>query len=391
MDILYAFAAASALCFAFMFISQRQSNVRANRLAALALFAIFLSLLASVLDEKLANAGIKWLRYSLLLECGMFFLGPLFYFYTKTLTSPFVRLGKKDLWHLALPTCGVAFFTASSFLLPVSEQDYSVVAAKGWNIGFVAAELLLYIILAVYTVLEWLLLYRHKKAMLQLTSDADRRQLNWLRHFLTGISGMYLVWMMEVFFFSEGWFPWLAPVCYLVGLFYLTYFGLRQQEVYAGLQNIDSRLIDNVTHETTDAQKNPARILDPKLEHVKSALLDLLETQKPFLDNGLTLTKLASQMNMPPYQLSELINIGFGENFFQFINRYRVMEAREILTAKEYAHLTVEAAGYEAGFNSKTTFNTTFKKMTGMSPSEFRWHRRASEQESVSVKFFNTR
>ncbi|WP_435522931.1 helix-turn-helix domain-containing protein [Chryseobacterium indoltheticum] len=90
------------------------------------------------------------------------------------------------------------------------------------------------------------------------------------------------------------------------------------------------------------------------------------------MDSELNLVKLADKLSLSTHQLSYIINNGFNENFFQFINKYKVEKAQELLTNQEYSHYTIIAIGYEAGFNSKTAFNTTFKKITSYTPTEYR-------------------
>src|SRR5690606_28387216 len=100
--------------------------------------------------------------------------------------------------------------------------------------------------------------------------------------------------------------------------------------------------------------------------------LRLMELEKPYLNSELNLVKLAEQMNLSTHQLSFLINNAFGENFFNFINRYRVRKAKELLKDPDYDHFNVLVIAYESGFNSKTSFNNTFKKMTAYTPTEYR-------------------
>jgi AraC-like DNA-binding protein len=97
-----------------------------------------------------------------------------------------------------------------------------------------------------------------------------------------------------------------------------------------------------------------------------------MTTDKCFLDPDLDLPSLAARMNLTPHELSYLLNKGIGSNFFEFVNSYRVEEAKKLLLSGEHNHYSILGIAYEAGFNSKTTFNTTFKKATGLTPSQFK-------------------
>lgn len=101
-------------------------------------------------------------------------------------------------------------------------------------------------------------------------------------------------------------------------------------------------------------------------------LSQLLETDKPFLKGDLTATELADYMNISRHQLSELLNEGLGKSFYDFINTYRIEEFKKRLEMPEYSHLTLLGLALDSGFNSKTSFNTIFKKFTGETPSQYK-------------------
>ena len=108
-----------------------------------------------------------------------------------------------------------------------------------------------------------------------------------------------------------------------------------------------------------------------KLDKLEQKLQLLMQDSKPYLDNELSRQQLANKMQLHPKDLSRLINERFGLNFFDFINSYRVAEFQRISNQSEYQHLNLLGIAFEAGFNSKTTFNNAFKKFTGMTPNQF--------------------
>ena len=126
---------------------------------------------------------------------------------------------------------------------------------------------------------------------------------------------------------------------------------------------------DRGTVEDTTKQKV---IPDSDLELQKAKLLKLMSNEEPFLDAELSLIRLAELMSLTPHQLSYVINAGFHENFFLFVNRYRVERVKELLLDKKKNHLSIMGIAFESGFNSKTSFNTTFKKISSQTPTEFR-------------------
>ncbi|OJJ15265.1 adenylate cyclase [marine bacterium AO1-C] len=103
-----------------------------------------------------------------------------------------------------------------------------------------------------------------------------------------------------------------------------------------------------------------------------------LQSEKPYLDSQLSLKLLAQALELHPNQLSWLINEKMGGNFNQFINDYRIEQFKQLAQNPANAHLSILGLAYESGFNSKTVFNTYFKKAIGMTPKQ--WIQQESEK-----------
>ncbi|MBR8537530.1 AraC family transcriptional regulator, partial [Carboxylicivirga sediminis] len=97
-----------------------------------------------------------------------------------------------------------------------------------------------------------------------------------------------------------------------------------------------------------------------------------MELARPYLNPDLSVQELAEQVKLTARIISEVVNNVIGQNFNDYINNYRIEEYKRLCADASKAHYTVLALGYEAGFKSKTTFNTAFKKFTGKTPSEYR-------------------
>ena len=104
---------------------------------------------------------------------------------------------------------------------------------------------------------------------------------------------------------------------------------------------------------------------------LKEKLLQYMDSNKPYLKSDLKISELADSLTVPYYQLSQLINDEFLVNFYDFINKYRVEEAKKLLI-EDRNNYKILAIAYEVGFNSKATFNRVFKKFTDLTPSEFK-------------------
>ena len=111
------------------------------------------------------------------------------------------------------------------------------------------------------------------------------------------------------------------------------------------------------------------------IEHAKeyeTQLQNYMKIEKPFLDPELTIKDVADHLHISRHHITQVINEKLGKNFFTWINEYRVEEVKERLLNPDYSHLTIVAIAYDCGFNSKSAFNSIFKKETGRTPSEFR-------------------
>jgi len=123
---------------------------------------------------------------------------------------------------------------------------------------------------------------------------------------------------------------------------------------------------------TEGAAKQNTDLLDAKKSAEYSRqLLTYLSEHEPYLSSDLSLRSLASQLDIHPNQLSWLLNNNMGKNYNEFINSYRIEAFKDRAKDPNNAHLTIEGLAYESGFNSKTVFNTYFKKETGLTPKQF--------------------
>jgi TolB-like protein/AraC-like DNA-binding protein/Tfp pilus assembly protein PilF len=127
-----------------------------------------------------------------------------------------------------------------------------------------------------------------------------------------------------------------------------------------------------LTKETERKEKKGKELLSKKqIKTYSTKLLNYINEESPYLDSELTLKNLAFHMNIHPNQLSWLINNEYQKNFSEFINHYRVEAFKRISKDPKNSHITLIGIAFESGFNSKTVFNTFFKKETGMTPLQY--------------------
>nr|GFB07590.1 hypothetical protein F511_25198 [Tanacetum cinerariifolium] len=176
-------------------------------------------------------------------------------------------------------------------------------------------------------------------------------------------------------FLHIGWALALTPISFLAAVYYLAYCALRQREVFAfpapARAELQELLQEAPASATPVEPVRQPRLSASQVQYWQTQLQGLLTTEKVYLEADLNLPGLAQKAGLTTHELSFVLNEGFGVNFFQFINGYRVEEAKRLLTSAQHQHLSMVGIAFEAGFSSKTTFNTTFKKVTGLTPSQF--------------------
>jgi AraC-like DNA-binding protein len=111
---------------------------------------------------------------------------------------------------------------------------------------------------------------------------------------------------------------------------------------------------------------------EKKVKDILNRVLDYMKKEKPYLNSELTLNELAKRLGLSPRLLSIIINQKLNQNFFDFINRYRVEEAKKLLVNPDYQKYTILSIAFDAGFNSKSSFNLAFKRYENATPSQFR-------------------
>ena len=123
------------------------------------------------------------------------------------------------------------------------------------------------------------------------------------------------------------------------------------------------------TETTTYAE---SKLSDEEKHRIAQKLMLYFDTKQPYLDRELTISSLAAQLGTQRYKLTEVLNSELHKNFYRFVNEYRIEKAKAMLTDRSNDKLSIEAIGYDCGFNSKTTFFTVFKSFTGLTPMQYK-------------------
>ncbi len=235
-----------------------------------------------------------------------------------------------------------------------------------------------------YSIFVLILLRRHRKQVAEyFSSNTQRVTLNWLHWitvgFIIAYSTPFLIKITVVFLD-------LSPVLHGIKLhgqaftffiFVLGFFGLKQSPVYQGTDTTENKELSNSPPVLIkNNKKNPkyerSGLKEDNIPAYLERLEDYMQQSKPYLDANLNIEVLARSIKIPKHYITLILNKKLEKNFHQFINHYRIRDAINQLQKNEKSQTTILEIAYASGFNSKSTFNTLFKKQTQMTPSEFR-------------------
>lgn len=304
-------------------------------------------------------------------------LGPLVYFYFKSVTNVEFRLKRKDIWHFVpfFITLGISAFIFLKDVVYdhwIMEQAFSYhFGTKGElaenGTGFLSELLsyLVYISIFAYFIATIRLYRKYEKYILAQFSFTEEIDLSWLRNFLYAVVIGQLIWLIfqiidlaspEGLSYIQGWYAYFA---WGVIIYYLGFkgYGLTGEKIRA-------------LHFEEKAAILPQKPIALPVVSAENILSNLRDTQS-YLDPTLSLKELADSLQMPPLQLSQTINSQLGKNFNELVNGFRVEAVKEKLLDTSQAHLSILGIAFECGFNSKATFNRTFKQLTGFTPSQY--------------------
>lgn len=369
--VVLALSAGSVFLLSFICLSNPgKANFFANRWLSVFLFCFGLTLLADIAHTLTFDT--QYLRLTVLSEITRFGMAPALYLSVSYFTAADRKFRRADLLHF-IPCL---LFTLNCFPVLVPGLSGPLLlnrVAASFPVMVPYIRIFMFLVIKLQVIIYWIGAYtrlaRHRKNVRLIYSSPAPVELQWLKYFLLGLLFMVLLWFNEAFF-HIAWIESFSPLGYLAAIYFISHFALQQREIYPfpapAVEDIGA-----IIHERNHKARHE-RVAADKIEALKVRLVLIMETEKHFLDPELGLPTLAEKMNLSSHELSYVLNNGFGTTFFDFVNRYRVEEAKKLLQDDRYRHLSMVGIAYEAGFNSKTTFNTTFKKMTGQSPTEFK-------------------
>lgn len=321
-----------------------------------------ISLLVAGWRFALPAPAVRWLHVFNLPVAYLY--GLLLYGYVVALTSARHRFHPRELWHL-LPAGGVLLFCVANAIAGLDTTPAGAwtlrVAYHAWVLSGLA-----------YLVFAMQHIYRSRHVLERSIADESALRLTWLRALTTLLAGSW-IWMsvdrLATAFGrpAQGWPVVLLDGVSFATLFVLAWFGLRQPVLARG--EPDGR---DVSTDRAEATPYARSALDTaQCAEIAGELVLLMDRDRLYADHRLDLSMLSQRSGWPPNYVSQALNQGRGQNFFEFVNGFRVAAAEHHL-ADPGDQRTILDIALACGFGSKSTFNAVFKRLTGHTPTSYR-------------------
>jgi AraC-like DNA-binding protein len=289
-----------------------------------------------------------------------FLFGPTLYWYSVTMARKSQPKGQILFVHM-IPLILYLFFIliyreiTASWIIPFSSFQYALSAMH--------IQILCYMVASIKEISS----YQQKIENVYLS--LEKMNLNWLK---LNVIAFLCMWLVDIINFLSGKFEFIPDeaseimnfLSLLINFLFanlIVYKGLTTPELF--IEPIEAPVKNKYSGSLLSSEQSS--IIAQKLK-------EFMENEKPFLEPDITLQELSSKLDFNPRYLSQVINERFNKNFFEFVNYYRVEEAKTQLVSVSGLEKTVLEILYECGFNSKSVFNAFFKKSTGLTPSQYR-------------------
>ncbi len=352
----------------YIYVLFKSKELNLSKYILIAFFGIIILVL---LESYAYIHRIKWLNYvSFALSYGTkLLIGPLLIAYIQSLFLEDKKVLKKNRF-LLVPYFMFTFLISVPYAVARLFKPYffnHIYLIENYS-QYIRFSLDIVLLLFIYQAFNQFKKYR--KIQKCNYSNVEENNFVWVRYLLVSVAIIisidFLITLSQLLFNafpirSQNIVMSLVALCIIVG----AYYGINQSKVlvpYFLLEN-GNTLIDNKVFTTEEKNENT------KLE---SLLNKIMQEQKPYFDEELTLSKLASYLNTTEKKLSKLLNQHINTTFYSFVNTYRLEEFKRRVQDDSFKDITIEGIAYECGFKSKASFYRLFKKETGLSPSEYK-------------------
>jgi AraC-like DNA-binding protein len=339
------------LIFSAFSFNYKKGRMRSHKILAAFLFANSLYIIDFSLTAIQNATGLYLQWFEGIGSSFGFLFGPLLYLYTCSITENNFKFKSSQLIHLVV-------FSAVFISVIIKIQ-----------VPFIYEYGALHLQTTPYMVACFIIILKYRNKIKNYYSSIDKLNLTWM---LYVVGAFFFMWMVDLLnfilfdlnFISPAQGNYLTFLSLLINFIFailIFYKALQQPEIFSGIS------------EPEKSQKyEQSRLTEEEKKEYLQKLEQFFITQKPFLNPEITISEVANQLNVSSKYLSQAINETLGKNFYDFINSYRIDEAKKQLKNEASSRKTVLEVLYESGFNSKSAFNSAFKKHTGYTPTEFR-------------------
>ncbi|WP_461090034.1 helix-turn-helix domain-containing protein [Spirosoma gilvum] len=352
----------------FVTLLLNNKSVRGSR-ANIFLSILLLAMSFTILHTTFAGRVVSHfsIKSYALGDPTFFLIAPLLWLYVQELTGHRVRLSVPTITHF-FPFLVSIFFSLLLKSLPTTNSLISYLDDhRSWRSGvFWFCMVIQFSAYLFFIHKRWL---AYQKQIKEEVSNTENVSIAWVRFFMgvfLGINLFFLLILVNVIHHSTMfWSGRTIVVLFSLSIFALGYKGILQKAIFTISPN-------EVPQEppVTAPQTQPTATKQPDQQLIDRLLL-YMDDEKPYLDPELTLSDLAKRLNLSRSVLSQLINDGIGDNFYNFVNKYRVDQVKAFMNDPTMKHFNLLGLALEAGFKSKSTFNLIFKRFTGLTPSDY--------------------
>ena len=301
--------------------------------------------------------------------------GVFLYLYSSRLVSKQKRFNKKSLLHLLPFVVFNVYLLVASFFPDIAHEIRLENVHTNVHHPLLFQFFLIITLLSgpFYFVLTLNLLKKHDIQIFNNFSSSDNNiNLKWLRK-LVIVFGV--VWtaliiitvihhvfnLFSMVFCTDSLFLSLSVFVILIG-----YFGLKQNVIF------ENELEQQPAIDEEKMKYSGSTLKDDEATKYTEQLAEYMLKERPYLNPELTLTQLASDLDITTHHLSQIINEQFKLNFFEYINQFRVEEVKARIKNPKFENYSLLGIALDSGFNSKSAFNRMFKKFTNQTPSQFK-------------------
>jgi AraC-like DNA-binding protein len=364
-----------------IFLSKRPLMKNDKIIAVFMLFLI-IPMLEKLVLMKVIN--IPYFQFSIFYGSVLTF-GPFLYVYARCEINPDTSFAGTSMLHFIPFALSVCLFLFVGLNFPVQNTPGGGVGIHsfkrippGVDMRDVFDAVCL-LSLVTYTVLIFVLLRRHRRNISDYFSyDSIAINLKWLNWIAVSFFISYIfvilppqiLWdLLRIPQFDPGITRDIGTVFFIIAF---SFCAIKQPVIFKKSQGQQKFSGSRDPDDSKEKKYSKSGLKDGDAQNFLTILEEYMRSEKPYLDPDITIVDVASTLDIPKHYITQIINEKMNKNFYQYINEYRINEVKQKIADKNYIDHSILRIAYDSGFNSKSSFNTMFKKITDITPSEYK-------------------